>query len=525
MSALPERPLGVLVAALGGEGGGVLSSWLVAAATRSHLPVQSTSIPGVAQRTGATTYYIEILPAHIDQLAGREPVLALTPSPANVDVVVTSELLEAGRVISGGFVTPDRTALIASTHRVYAIAERGAMADGRYDGERVLRAAREMARSTILFDMAQVAAEAGSAINAVLLGAIAGSGLLPIRRESFEAAIRGAGIAVPSNLAGFTAGYAIAAGGTEARPPAAEQARPGSPPTLGGALDERIGGSYPAELQAIVREAAARLVDYQDEAYARLYLEHLDSIHALDRSAGGEHEGFRLSAECGRYLALWMAYEDVIRVADLKTRASRLERVRAEVGAEAGEPIRLTEFLKPGLEELTSLLPRWLALVVVGLARRLRLEHRLSIGLYVRTTSVSGFLSLWLMSKLRRWRRRSSRYAREQALIARWLDAVSRAARLDYALALEVVECARLIKGYGETHLRGLSNFLRIMEDLVAPALEGGAPAGAAARVARAREAALQDPDGAALEKALTEFAAAATSDAAAAAPAAAAGE
>jgi indolepyruvate ferredoxin oxidoreductase beta subunit len=48
-------PVKLLIAALGGEGGGVLTDWIVRAATLAGYPVQSTSIPGVAQRTGATT--------------------------------------------------------------------------------------------------------------------------------------------------------------------------------------------------------------------------------------------------------------------------------------------------------------------------------------------------------------------------------------------------------------------------------------------------------------------------------------
>ena len=511
MSALPERPITVLVAALGGEGGGVLAGWLVAAAGGSGFAVQSTSIPGVAQRTGATTYYIEIFPVALSELGGREPVLALTPSPANVDVVVTSELLEAGRVMERGFVTPDRTVLIASTHRIYAIAERSAMADGRYDSERISKAADEMARRTVLFDMAQVAAEAGSVINAVMLGAIAGADLLPIRRESFEAAIRDSRIAVEPNLAGFAAGFAIARGGAEARPVTEEGAPPEAPRALGRGLEERIHGSYPDRLWAIVERAAARLVDYQDEAYAHLYLEHLDAVLALDRTAEGEHRGYRLTAECGRYLALMMTYEDVIRVADLKTRASRLARVRVEVGAKSGEPITVTEFLKPGLDEFCSVLPRWLARLVRWLARRLDANDRFGLSLGVRTTSVSGFLMLWLLAKLKRWRRRTSRYAEEQALIARWLDMVARAARTDYELALEVVECAHLIKGYGETHRRGLSNFLTLMEAVVTPALGTGGPSAAA--VARARAAALSDPDGESLEQTLADLGSAPSAD------------
>src|SRR5258708_19818692 len=134
------RPITLLIAALGGEGGGVLTDWIVSAGAAQGFPVQSTSIPGVAQRTGATPYYIEIMPATDAALGGRQPVLALTPSAGDVDIVLASELMEGARAIGNGFVTADRTALIASTHRSYAIAERMAMADGRYDTGRLTKA-------------------------------------------------------------------------------------------------------------------------------------------------------------------------------------------------------------------------------------------------------------------------------------------------------------------------------------------------------------------------------------------------
>ena len=127
------RPVTLLIAALGGEGGGVLTDWIVSAAEHCGLPVQATSIPGVAQRTGATTYYLEIFPVPLAELGGRRPVLALAPGVGDVDLVVASELLEAGRAISNGFVTPDRTLLIASTRRVYLTVEKMQMGDGRYD--------------------------------------------------------------------------------------------------------------------------------------------------------------------------------------------------------------------------------------------------------------------------------------------------------------------------------------------------------------------------------------------------------
>ena len=94
------RPLTILIAALGGEGGGVLTDWIVAAAASQNFPVQSTSIPGVAQRTGATTYHIELVPAAQDMSELRKPVLALAPGVGDVDLVVASELMEAGRAIA-----------------------------------------------------------------------------------------------------------------------------------------------------------------------------------------------------------------------------------------------------------------------------------------------------------------------------------------------------------------------------------------------------------------------------------------
>src|ERR1041385_617532 len=162
------RPITLLIAALGGEGGGVLTDWVVAAAEHLGLPVQSTSIPGVAQRTGATTYYIEIFPVPAGGLGGKRPVLALAPGVGDVDIVVASELMEAGRAIANGFVTRDRTLLLASTHRVYLTTEKMAMGDGRYDSERLTAAAADNSLALYLFDMNEVARQSGAIVNAVM---------------------------------------------------------------------------------------------------------------------------------------------------------------------------------------------------------------------------------------------------------------------------------------------------------------------------------------------------------------------
>src|SRR5690242_3961980 len=209
---IPERPLTILIAALGGEGGGVMADWLMDVATECGYPAQATSIPGVAQRTGATTYYLEIFPLEKKHLAGKEPVLSLTPSPGNVDIMVASELVEAGRAMTNGYVSPERTTLVASTHRIYATVEKMQMADGRYESDKVLAAARELAKRAVLFDMRKLAQESGTIINAVLFGAMAGSGVLPLTRDACEKAIRKGGRGAEASLRGFTAGYEIALG-------------------------------------------------------------------------------------------------------------------------------------------------------------------------------------------------------------------------------------------------------------------------------------------------------------------------
>jgi indolepyruvate ferredoxin oxidoreductase beta subunit len=459
----------VLIAALGGEGGGVLTDWIVNAVRAADLPVQSTSIPGLAQRTGATTYYIEILPRPASELGEAWPVMGLYPRPGWVDLMVASELLETGRALEKGFVTPDRTTLIASTSRVYAIGEKSAMGDGRYDDARIRDAAPRFAKTAILDDLAALAEGVASQINAVLLGAIAGCGALPVPADNFRTAIRDKGVAVDANLRGFEAGLGLAAPRPEGK--------------TDSALD-----AFPAGVAEILAAGVARVADHQDVAHGRLYLERLAPIRDLEDAPP------ELLRETGRQLALWMAYEDVIRVAQLKTRRGRHARVRGEVRAKPGEPVRVAEYFAPGAEEIAAILPAGLGRALLRWGGNWRLHLRM------RSDTVIGFLSMRLLATFRPMRTISLRYGEEQSQIERWLDAVRRAAKIDVGLALEVVECAGLNKGYGETAARGRANFLGVLGQIVDPVLTGDAPAeGAAERVARARRAALADPDGAAL--------------------------
>lgn len=503
MSLEDTRPISILIAALGGEGGGVLSTWLVESATAAGFAVQSTSIPGVAQRTGATTYYVEIFPVPIAELDGREPVMTLTPGPGDIDLMVASELLEAGRALQNGFVSPDRTTLIASTHRLYSVAEKTVSADGRFDADQIVRAAPQLAEHAILGDFRKIAEQSGSIINSVLLGAMAASAKLPFDREVLEETIRNSGIAVEANLKGLAAGFEAATQEqvpeSASEPPTDVVSEPPKTQRRAKPLLKQVDQSFPPETHELVKAGVLRVVDFQDVRYGRLYLDRLERILKLEQSKGAA-SGFLLTRETARNLALWMAYEDVVRVADLKTRPERMARIRKEVHAHPGQVVEVVDYLKPGIEELCALLPRFLAAPILRWAEQENRLDRYHVGMHLRTTSVTGFLLVRGLTVLRPLRRLTHRFGFEQALIERWLGLVQRAAAQSSELVLEIVECARLLKGYGDTHRRGLANFQTLLGSLIEPRLQQENAGQLAAEVRQARELVLKNPEAVSLK-------------------------
>ena len=397
-------------------------------------------------------------------------MLALMPMPGDVDLVIASELMEAGRALNGGLVT-DRTTVITSTSRVYSIAEKSNMGDGRLDSAPVLELAKQTSRKLVAFDMEAEATRSGCAVSAVLLGALAGSAALPFARHHYEDAIRASGLAVATNLAGFNAGFAAAATGS-AIEPAHEAAR--------------------ATTESFVAEGIRRLVDYQDRAYADLYLERLRRFEHLDRDG-------LLVRELSRYLALWMSYEDTARVADLKTRSARFARVRKEVSMRSGQIVHHSEFLHPRIDELCDILPAALGTAVMQIAwLRRPLQRLFRRGRQVTTSKLHGFLLLYSVAIFGRWRRRSLRYRRENDKIESWLDRIASHASTNYELAVEVVRCQRVIKGYGDTYERGWRSFRLLMEQI---------PNVDAPGLALLRNAALADDKGEVLTDAIRSMA------------------
>ena len=472
----------ILIAALGGEGGGVLADWLVQCARRSGLPVQATSVPGVAQRTGATSYYIEMLRAQQPAAATSTPVFALSPVPGRVDVVVASELLEAARMMERGFVTPDRTTLIASTHRIYTTLEKMHMADGRHDAQRIRATAQTVAARLALIDMESIATRSGTVVSAVMFGALAGAGVLPWPREACEAVIQASGRGAQASMAGFAMAFD------------AVQA-PAAPPAPAAPTESEA--AWPAQLQTIVAHGSDRCLDYQGADYAALYRSRVAALAAPAAPAVAEVASEAL-CEAARHLALWMCFEDVIRVADLKSRRDRLGRVRQEVQARPGELLRVTEYFKPGIDEIAAVLPPALGLRLLALSARRGWTHA-AVGLHIRSTSLWGHLMLRVLAALRPLRPTSLRYRQEQDAIESWLAALHQVLPAAPSLALVLAGMPQVIKGYGDTQRRGRENYARLWAEHLAPALaddERLRAAPTATALERALRATLADPEG-----------------------------
>jgi len=508
------RPLTILVTALGGEGGGVLAEWLVETAVRAGYSAQSTSIPGVAQRTGATTYYVEIFPIADVELGGRRPVFSLQPVPGALDLLASSELLETVRQIGAGMATRERTHVLTSTSRSLTTIEKMQPGDGRAAASDLLAIVREHSREAQAFDMTALARESGTVISAVLFGAIAATGLLPLPRALCEATIRASDKGVDASLRGFATAFAsvtsLRAERHAIEAAVADVAASIARPARAAGGEARL-DALPADVGVIAGLGHARLLDYQGRPYAALYLARLERVLDAERGGRSGPDGHPTTCAVARWLALWMAFDDIVRVADLKTRASRFERVRREVKAADGDLVRIVDHFKPGVAELASLLPRRLAEALLGRERR-----RLATGaepwglpLKVRSDTVAGFLVLRALAAMKRWRPHGSRYTAEQAAIEHWLSGVEAAARRHPELGLEIAECGRLIKGYGATNERGKENLRHVLDELAVPRPLASDDQRAAA-IRAARSAALADDSGLEFDRALVRHGAAA---------------
>lgn len=488
--------LKLAVMAVGGQGGGVLTNWIESLARARGFACQATSVAGVAQRTGATIYYIEM--AATGETA---PVFSLAPASGDVDVVIAAEMMEAGRAIMRGFVTPDRTTLIASTHRALAVSEKSAPGDGIAASDEVRAAAELAAQHLVMFDLEHTAVTNGSVISASLFGALAGTGRLPFPRADFEDAIRAGGKGVKASLRAFGAAYEIAQGGDR------DTAVPGHPPAKSEvAGPARILSDWrglavrvcelPREVQDMARAGLRKVVDFQDIGYGSAYLDRVEAVLAQDHAG----KGFVLTREAAKYIAGAMAYDDLIKVADLKTRGARFARIGRDMALRSDQKMQLTEYFHPRAEEIAGLLPARLGARIEASPRAMDwLDRWFAKGRHLRSDGLVGFLLLYVLGGHRAWRMKTLRHSQEEAHLEVWLSHAMSYVAADYDLAVELLRCRRLIKGYSDTHARGQTKFDRVCG--AATVLAGRDDA--ADWVRRLRDAALSDEAGEALDGAL----------------------
>lgn len=490
---MSAKTINVLIAALGGEGGGVLTQWLIEVANDQGWHCQSTSLAGVAQRTGATIYYLEFMPRTPGQ---PDPVMSLFPAQGDIDIAVTSEIAEAGRMLSRGFISPDKTTLISSDHRVYGITEKSAITDGTADTDIILSLAQRYARTFVHFDIDALVKRHGTVISAGLFGAIAGAKALPFPKASFLDVIA-RGKASAANIAAFEESFAVAQGGGAMLVEPDECSGfelPAPTSNLGQRLLPAI-AKLPVATHEVCYHAVGKLMDYQDVEYAELFLAKVAQVAARDDG----YCDYCLTREAARWLALWMAFEDIPRVAQLKLRPSRDAEIRAEVKAGINQTVKVTEFFHPRVEEVAALLPKRIGEMLLENQTARRVINRVLGPRKLRTDTVLMHCVLRILASARFIRRHTLGYAHEHVMIDRWYSAVLTASSMEQACA--IADCGRLIKGYGATRHRSAQRLMAIVEAV------GHQPSLSERQIRQLYQAATQTEDPAPFEQALAELA------------------
>ncbi len=461
----------MLIGTVGGQGGGVLSDWLAHGLLNAGWQASSIGLLGLSQRAGTVTYYCEASPK--DERSRIPSVFAV---PGDVDLILGQELLELARLVFGGFAAP-HCAIVGNSARYLTTMEKMPAEGGVYDSQIIARAIEALAPGRhYVFDAQRLVMERGLpalASNAILLGAAVASPALGLPREPFHAAIRASQISVKANVAAFDIGY--------------ERVRDGSLPRLmidGCRTDDweeiarqresRLPGfterdaytrvmdtasrEFPGAVLAILAEALYRLIDYQDVEYAQEYLTRVGS-------AKREGQAERSLAAYSRNLAVWLTYEDAPRVAQLKTRRERFERIAKDFGIRKQRYV-VTDYLVPDVEQILELLPAGAAAALARLGHVLTPRFdTLKFPLRIKTSAVPGYWVMRSIATLRRARRRSSRHFTELAMIRRWEEAIRKWRARSAALGFLAADAARVVKGYGRVRRQALEDLWRFLDE------------------------------------------------------------
>ncbi len=478
----------VLIPAVGGQGGGVLTEWLVQAFFIQDYDVQGISLPGLSQRGGSTVYYLEAFPRA--EARDKQIIFAQFPVPGEVDVIVAQEFLELGRALELGYGS-DKTAIVTSTHRVYSTLEKMPIGSGIYSEESLRKIADGFSSKLIELDALKLSKENGMdelAVNAILLGALSASGAMPVSRESYLKAIDNVGVAVKTNKRAFEVGSDYVKSGNNpdfGEKPAIvwESFLKERADRLGEyereeylARISKIETYHPSNLREILAESIFRLIEYQGIEYADKYMDLVWETYDVDQNTKGG--GYKLTEHFARNLALLMSYEDGIRVAELKIKFNRFKRIKEEMRLRDDQVFKVVDYLKPDSEEIYGLMPYVLVAPFVRITQSRvfkkiwRRKKPLTMGQTPVTTSFSGFARLWLLTKIKFMRPYSYRYKKEHRIIKRYIESVVYYSGLDYKVGCLVAKSASMIKGYGKVRRRTMKAFLRYLDNVIFPLAE-----------------------------------------------------
>jgi len=473
----------VLIPAVGGQGGGVLTEWVVQAFFLEDFDAQGISLPGLSQRGGSTVYYLEAHPK--PESEDKSIIFAQFPVPGEIDIILAQEFLELGRALELGYGS-DKTTIVTSTHRMYSTLEKMPIGSGIYSDENLRKLAAGFSSKFIEINALELSKANGMdelAVNAILLGALSASGAVPIDKRSFIRSIEMVGVAVNVSLKAFEVGWEYAQMNYD--PNIALSSKWSS------SIEERaskledkekkdymarvsnIESEYPENLKEILAESVYRLIDYQDINYADQYLNEVNSIKILDAETKGTN--YILTELFAKNLALLMSYEDGIRVAELKIKSDRFKRIREEMRVKDDQVFHVVDYLKPEAEEIYGLLPNVLVAPVLSFTQtRLfkkiwRRKKPLTMGQTPVTNSFSGYLRLWMLTKIKFLRPYSFRYKKEYKLIKSYTEAINKYASYDYKVACLVAKSAQMVKGYGKVRRRTMDAFCRFVDNVISP--------------------------------------------------------
>ncbi|QOZ22947.1 DUF6537 domain-containing protein [Bradyrhizobium sp. CCBAU 51753] len=248
----------------------------------------------------------------------------------------------------------------------------------------------------------------------------------------------------------------------------------------------------PAHLGPAVSAAIHLMIEYQSTSYAQLY------VDRLNRFVGRRGVDDAMLADIAQLLAQRMAYEDPIRIAQLKL---------GEVNAAGGLTARSADDVKKfRLDELIDALPAVIADPILGMLDWFGWRHR-RVSIRFSANSRFSVRRLRIEAGLKRWRLFSIRYAKERVWVERWLHMIDRSLTKQPAAATAVIQTATMISGYGDPYRQGIADWHAIIDGLAKPTFDGVlALPDLAAAITEARAAIMPDPRQAALKRKIAEI-------------------